>query len=272
MLDVLDTIAMIVCLLSLVVMVVGLVLVCIKKRRKKGLKTLGIGVLLFLGSAIVGASVHKDKPEQVAHNNKISTSSSTSSIDVVTQNESVTQTPAENTDKKITSIQDNKSNENDGLGFEEWALLIFFTFFACSTLYHYWQYKRKKRFEEQVSMLQPHIPPSNFSEACEIFQELNAYENNYRLARDEKLLEIQKYVTFISSKKTKPFGRLLVTNQAIVFESPEKNERITWTRIASVNITYQGCQINRRSGVPWNYEFTATPRFAAIVRSLAQPY
>ncbi|WP_375667437.1 hypothetical protein [Bartonella sp. CL435QHHD] len=55
MLDILDTIAMIVCLLSLPVMVVGLVLVCIKKWRKNGLKTLGIGVLLFLGSAILGA-------------------------------------------------------------------------------------------------------------------------------------------------------------------------------------------------------------------------
>ncbi|WP_375610727.1 MULTISPECIES: hypothetical protein [unclassified Bartonella] len=59
MLDILDTIAMIVCLLSLPVMVVGLVLVCIKKWRKNGLKTLGIGVLLFLGSAIVGAFFFK---------------------------------------------------------------------------------------------------------------------------------------------------------------------------------------------------------------------
>ncbi|WP_396584231.1 hypothetical protein [Bartonella grahamii] len=359
MLDILDTIAMIVCLLSLPMMIVGLVLVCIKKWRKNGLKTLGIGVLLFLGSAILGAFFfHKNEPDQVAHNNETVTSSSTSSIDVATQNESVTQVPAEDTDKQITPTQVNKPDKDDGLGFWGWFWLIFFAFFAFS-IFAYWQDKRKKRFEEkvpeqasmslppahpssdfsvvnktspaienerwekgikifflcalliggivaiisispwlllpflivlicvlivyhetkkeksfeqEVAMLQPNIPPFDFSEACEMFQELDASEYDYRLARNEKLLGVQENTRFIDGRKNKWDGRLLVTNQAIVFESPEKNERTTWTRIASVAITYQGCQISRRTGVPWNYEFTATPGFAAVVRALGRPY
>ncbi|WP_375620548.1 hypothetical protein [Bartonella sp. TS25HLJMH] len=280
MLDTLNIIAMIVCLLSLPMMIVGLVLVCIKKWRKNGLKTLGIGALLFIGSAIVGASVHKDKPNQITHNNEIVTSSSTSSIDVATQNESVTQVPAEDTDKQITPTQVNKPDKDDGLGFWGWGLLIILTFSAGSALYNYCLYRRKKHFEQQVAMLQPDIPPFNFSEACEMFQELDASEYDYRLAPNEKLLGVQEYANFVGKRRVNKIeqmvvlarGRLLVTDQAIVFESSEKNERTTWTRIASVDITYEGCRVNRRSGIPWNYKFTATPQFAAVVRALGQPY
>ncbi|WP_208438200.1 hypothetical protein [Bartonella taylorii] len=360
MLDTLDIIAMIVCLLSLPMMIFGIVLVCIKKWRKNGLKTLGIGALLFIGSAIVGAYVHKDKPNQITHNNEIVTSFSTASIDVATQDESVTQAPAENTDKQVTSIEVNKPEKDDELGFWGWFWLIFFVFFALS-IFAYWQDKRKKRFEEkvseqvsmslppahpssdflvvnktspalkkeqlekgikifllcallivgivaiisiapwllvaivivsllgiavhfenkkvklfeeQVAMLQSDIPPSNFLAACEMFQELDASEYDYRLARNEKLLGVQERVSFDISKKTTLLGRLLVTDQAIVFESPERNERTTWTRIASVAITYKGCQVSRRTGVPWNYQFTAfsSPRFTAVIRALGQPY
>ncbi|CDO46334.1 hypothetical protein KAE70_06585 [Bartonella henselae] len=356
MLDTLNTIAMIVCLLSLPMMIVGLVLVCIKKWRKNGLKTLGIGVLLFISSAIVGASVHKDKPDQVAHNNEIVSSSSTSSIDVSSQDESMTQASSEDTDKQITSTQVNKPEKDDRLGFWGWFWLIFFAFFALS-IFAYWQDKRKKRFEEkvpeqvsmslpparpssyfsvvnktspafknerlekgikifllcalliggvvaiisispwllvatiivlllgvavhsenkkvklfeeQVAMLQPDIPPSNFEEGCKMLQELDASEYDYRLARNEKLLGVQERVSFDIRKKTRLLGRLLVTDQAIVFESPERNERTTWTRIASVAITYKGCQISRRTGVPLNYQFTAfsSPRFTAVIRTL----
>ncbi|WP_345119448.1 hypothetical protein [Bartonella pachyuromydis] len=352
---------MIVWLLSLPVIIVGLVLVCMKKHRKSGLKTLGIGVLLFLGSAILGAFFfHKVEPDQVAHNNEIISSSSTSSIDVATQDERIIQAPVENTDKKIISTQDKKSDENDGLGFWGWFCLIFLAFIALS-IFSYWQDKRKKLseekvseqvsvssshahssfnssvanttssalknerlekgikifllcalliggivvvinispwllvgiiivlllgiavhfenkriklFEEQVAMLLPDIEVSNFSEACEMFQELDASEYEYRLARNEKLLGIQERVSFNISKKTTLFGRLLVTDQAIVFESSEKNERTTWTRIASVAITYQGFQISRRTGVPLNYQFDAfsSPRFTAVIRTLGQIY
>ncbi|WP_455466809.1 hypothetical protein [Bartonella sp. B39] len=281
MLNVLDTIAMIVCFSSLLVMIVGLVLVCMKERRKKGFKILGIGILLFLGSAIVGASVHKNKPEQVAHNNEIFTSSSTSSIDVATQDKSVTQAPAENTDKQITSIQDNKSDGNGGLSFAEWTLLIIFTFFACSTLYHYWRYKRNKHFEEQVaiqhSILFRHIrPSSDFSHVVEMLPALDAHQYDCRLARNEKLLGVQEYTNFVVRRKINNIeqtvviarGRLLVTDQAIVFESPEEHERIAWKKIKLVKITREGCQVYRYSGVPSNYAFTATPRFVAVVRTL----
>ncbi|WP_375671472.1 hypothetical protein [Bartonella sp. SD1336NMGDW] len=360
MLDTLNIIAMIVCLLSLPMMIVGLVLVCIKKWRKNGLKTLGIGALLFIGSAIVGASVHKDKPNQITHNNEIVTSSSTSSIDVATQNESVSQAPAENTDKQVTPTQVNKPDKDDGLGFWGWFWLIFFAFFAFS-IFAYWQDKRKKRFEEkvpeqasmslpsahpssdfsvvnktspalkneqlekwirifllcslliggivvvisispwllvailivlllviahysekkkvklfeeQVAMLLPDIKVSSFSEACKMFQELDASEYDYRLAKNEKLLGVQERVFFDINKKIPLRGRLLVTDQAIVFESPEKNERTTWTRIASVTITYHECQVSLRTGIPRNYQFTAfsSPRFTAVIRVLGQFY
>ncbi|WP_273719350.1 MULTISPECIES: hypothetical protein [Bartonella] len=358
--DVLDTIAMIVWLLSLPIIITGIVFVCRKKWRKMGLKTLGVGALLFVGAPIVGVAVQKDKPDQVVHNNEVVTLSSTSSIDVATQDESMAQAPVENTDKQITPTQDNKSDENGGLGFWGWFWLIFFAFFAFS-IFAYWQDKRKKRFkekvpeqasmspppahpssdfsvvnktspafknerlekgikifllcalliggivavisispwllvaiiivsllgiavhfenknvklfEEQVAMLQPYIPPSNFLEACEMFQELDASEYDYRLARNEKLLGVQERVSFDISKKTTLWGRLLVTDQAIVFESPERNERTTWTRIASVAITYKGCQVSRRTGIPWNYQFTAfsSPRFTAVIRALGRPY
>ncbi|WP_039761498.1 ABC transporter ATP-binding protein [Bartonella queenslandensis] len=358
--DVFDTIAMIVWLLSLPIIITGIVFVCRKKWRKMGLKTLGVGILLFLSSAIVGGFIYKGKSDQVVHNNEVVTPSSTSSIDVATQDESLIQAPVENTDNQITSIPDNKSSKDDGLGFWGWFWLICFAFFALS-IFAYWQDKRKKHFEkkapeqvsvspshahsssdfsvlnktspalknerlekgikifllcalliggivamisispwllvaiiivlllgiavhfenkkvklfeEQVAMLLPDIEITSFSEACEMFQQLNASEYDYRLARNEKLLGVQERVAFNINKKTTLFGRLLVTDQAIVFESPERNERTTWTRIASVTITYQGCQISRRTGVPWNYQFTAfsSPRFTAVIRSLGQPY
>ncbi|WP_375682737.1 MULTISPECIES: hypothetical protein [unclassified Bartonella] len=358
--DVLDTIAIIVWLLSLPIIITGIVFVCRKKWRKMGLKTLCVGALLFVGAPIVGVAVQKDKPDQVVHNNEVVTPSSTPSIDVATQDESMAQAPVENTDKKIAPTQDNKSDENDGLGFWGWFWLICFAFFALS-IFAYWRYKRKKRFEkkipeqvsvspshahsssdfsvinktspalknerlekgikifllcalligsivaiisispwllvaiiivlllgiavhfenkkvklfeEQVAMLLPDIEITSFSEACEMFQELDASEYDYRLARNEKLLGVQERVSFDINKKTTLFGRLLVTDQAIVFESSKRNERTTWTRIASVTITYQGCQISRRTGVPWNYQFTAfsSPRFTAVIRSLGQPY
>lgn len=361
MLDILDVIEMIVCSLSLSGMVVGLVLVCRRKWRKMGLKTLGVGALLFLGSAVLDAFFfHKIKSDQVAYNNDFFSSSSTLLINIATQNESVTRALLENTDKKIISTQDKKSDENDGLGFWRWFRLIFFAFIALSIFIH-WRDKRKKRFkekvseqvlmppphihpssdlsvvnttspklekkrlekkvkifllcillvggivviisitlwllvpilivlaliipvyiaskkekrfEEEVSLWQSDIPPSNFEEACEMFQELDASEYNYRLVQNEKLLGVQERVTFNIGENASLLGRLLVTNQAIIFESPEDNERTTWARIASVSITYQGCHISHRTGAPWNYRFRAipNPRFAAIIRALGQPY
>ncbi|ENN91825.1 hypothetical protein [Bartonella schoenbuchensis] len=245
MLATLNVIAVITWLLSLPVIVVGVVLICTKERRKKGLKILRLGALLFFGSLIVFIYL----------------------ISGIEQDQIST---AQIEQDQISTVQIENAKDNDGIGFWGWVLLVILTFFALSTLYNYRQYKREKHFEEQVSMLLSNISPSNFSEASEMFSELDAYEYDYRLMRNEKLLGIQEYVTFMSNKKTQLFGRLLVTNQAIIFESPEKNERITWTKIASANVTYQGCQINRRSGIAWDYEFNANPRFAAVVRTLVK--
>ncbi|WP_144754585.1 MULTISPECIES: hypothetical protein [Bartonella] len=361
MLDILDVIAMIICLLSLSVMVVGLVLVCIKKWRKKGLKTLSIGILLFLGSTVLGPFFfHKIKSDQVAYNNEFFSSSSTLLINTATQNESVTRALLENTDKQIISTQDKKSDKNDGLGFWGWFWLILLAVIVLSIFVHwrdehkkrfkekasrqvlmppphihpssdlsvvnkmspelekkrlekrvkifllctllvggiaiiisitlwllvpiliilvliipvYIASKKEKRFEEEVALWQSDIPPSNFEEACKMFQELDASEYDYRLVQNEKLLGVQERVTFNIGENASLLGRLLVTNQAIVFESPEDNERTTWARIASVFITYQGCHISHRTGAPWNYRFRAipNPRFAAIIRTLGQPY
>ncbi|WP_375657518.1 MULTISPECIES: hypothetical protein [unclassified Bartonella] len=279
--DVLDTIAIIVWLLSLPIIITGIVFVCRKKWRKMGLKTLCVGALLFVGAPIVGVAVQKDKPDQVVHNNEVVTPSSTPSINVATQDESMAQALVENTDKQNTPTQDNKSDKNDSLGSAEWMLLIILTLFSCSTLYHYWRYKRKKHFEQQVtvqrSILFPHIrPSSDFSYVAEMLPALDAHQYDYCLAHNEKLLGVQEYANFVVRRKIKNIeqmvviarGRLLVTDQAIVFESPEKNERTTWKQIKLVKITYEGCQVYRRSGVPWNYEFAATPRFVAVVRTL----
>ncbi len=360
MLDILDTISAIIWALLLLVIVTGIILVCKQKWCKMCLKVLGIGTLLFFAAPRVDASVYQDKPDQVTRNNKIISSPSTPSMDVSTQNdESLTQAPAENTDKQSVHDYDQKSDENDGLGFWGWFWLIFFAFCTLSIFVH-WQNKRKKlskekvpehvlmpplhihppsdfsvvnktsaalknerlkkevkifllcvllsggivaiisvpwlllpllivsifviityreakkekRFEQEVAVWQSDIPPSNFLEACEMFQELDASEYDYRLARNEKLLGVQECVTLNIGQRSPLLGRLLVTNQAIVFESPEDNERITWTRIASVTITYQGCHVSHRTGEPWNYRFSAipNPRFVAIIRALGQPY
>nr|WP_250807827.1 hypothetical protein [Neorhizobium tomejilense] len=61
-------------------------------------------------------------------------------------------------------------------------------------------------------------------------------------------------------------GRLLVTDKAIAFESPQKNERITWGQIADVELLLDGYRIAKRSGRPKTFVVhSPDPRFAAIV-------
>ncbi|WP_455474708.1 hypothetical protein [Bartonella sp. B30(2025)] len=110
---------------------------------------------------------------------------------------------------KFITINHIGSNHKNELSLLEWLLLISFAIFTFFIFYNYRQHKRKKYFEQQVSALRPYPFPSSFSEACEVFQKLNAYElfqelnkNNYRLAHNEKLLGMQQNVTFASSKKT----------------------------------------------------------------------
>lgn len=61
-------------------------------------------------------------------------------------------------------------------------------------------------------------------------------------------------------------GRLLVTDKAIVFEGGEKNERITWTQVANVELLLDGFTIAKRSGPPRTYQVgTPDAKFAAVV-------
>lgn len=61
-------------------------------------------------------------------------------------------------------------------------------------------------------------------------------------------------------------GRLLVTDKAIAFESPQKNERITWGQIADVEVLLDGYRIAKRTGSPKSFVVESPdPRFAAIV-------
>jgi hypothetical protein len=61
-------------------------------------------------------------------------------------------------------------------------------------------------------------------------------------------------------------GRLIVTDKAIVFESPEKNERITWGQIAGIEFFSDGYQVAKRSGPPRTFSIKAPdPKFAAVL-------
>lgn len=61
-------------------------------------------------------------------------------------------------------------------------------------------------------------------------------------------------------------GRLLVTDKAVVFESGDRNERITWTQIANVELLIDGFTIAKRSGPPRTYQVSSpSPEFAAVL-------
>lgn len=61
-------------------------------------------------------------------------------------------------------------------------------------------------------------------------------------------------------------GRLLVTDKAVVFEGGEKNERITWTQVADIELLIDGFTISKRSGPPRIYQVDSPdPKFAAVV-------
>jgi len=61
-------------------------------------------------------------------------------------------------------------------------------------------------------------------------------------------------------------GRLLVTDKAVVFEGGDRNERITWTQIANVELLLDGFTIAKRSGPPRTYLVNSPdPKFAAVL-------
>jgi hypothetical protein len=61
-------------------------------------------------------------------------------------------------------------------------------------------------------------------------------------------------------------GRLLVTDKAVVFESPQKNERITWSQISAVELMLDGYKIAKRTGPPkWFVVDAPDPKFAVVL-------
>ncbi len=61
-------------------------------------------------------------------------------------------------------------------------------------------------------------------------------------------------------------GRLLITDKAVVFESPQSNERITWGQIASVELMIDGYKIAKRTGPPRTFVVNSPdPKFAAVL-------
>ncbi|MDW9479006.1 hypothetical protein GOB57_10000 [Sinorhizobium meliloti] len=61
-------------------------------------------------------------------------------------------------------------------------------------------------------------------------------------------------------------GRLLVTDKAVVFESPQKNERMTWGQIADAELMLDGFRIAKRTGSPRTFVVDSPdPRFAAVL-------
>ncbi|MCV9965112.1 hypothetical protein OIU34_24835 [Pararhizobium sp. BT-229] len=61
-------------------------------------------------------------------------------------------------------------------------------------------------------------------------------------------------------------GRLLITDKAVVFESPEKNDRITWGQIADVELMVDGFRIAKRTGSPKTFVVNSPdPKFAAVL-------
>ncbi len=61
-------------------------------------------------------------------------------------------------------------------------------------------------------------------------------------------------------------GRLLITDKAVMFEGSAKNERITWTQVADIELLSDGYSISKRTGPPRTYQvFEPDPKFAAIL-------
>ena len=64
-------------------------------------------------------------------------------------------------------------------------------------------------------------------------------------------------------------GRLLVTDKAVVFEGGDRNERITWTQIANVELLIDGFTIAKRSGPARTYQVNnPDPKFAAVLEHM----
>lgn len=61
-------------------------------------------------------------------------------------------------------------------------------------------------------------------------------------------------------------GRLLITDKAIVFEGDNKNDRITWSQLANIELHLDGLTLAKRTGPPRTYSVSSpNPNFVAIL-------
>lgn len=86
---------------------------------------------------------------------------------------------------------------------------------------------------------------------------------HYRPVGKESLLAIQDNVR---GQKSQICGRLIVTDKALIFESRDKNERITLTQIANVEFHVNGFTVMKRSGPPRLYLVSSPDaKFSAVL-------
>ena len=68
-------------------------------------------------------------------------------------------------------------------------------------------------------------------------------------------------------------GRMIVTDKAVSFEGKARNERMTWTQIANVELRRDGVVIAKRTGSPRTFEFAREePEVAAILLLLERSH
>lgn len=130
---------------------------------------------------------------------------------------------------------------------------------------------------------------------------LSASEHSYRPVSKEDLFAVQNGVTRLEVKSTGRYragghsvsipimkgvryrvssgsiqtektwqatarGRFLATDKAIAFEGSDKNERITWTQVANIELLSDGFVIAKRTGPARTYQVDSPDaKFAAVV-------
>ena len=91
--------------------------------------------------------------------------------------------------------------------------------------------------------------------------------HNYRPARNEKVLGFCDNAEQNSDGKK---GRILLTNQAFVFESDNRNYRFPLTSVSAVESYLDGILIKRRNGKHVPINTGKTPKFLALVDAYFQ--
>lgn len=83
---------------------------------------------------------------------------------------------------------------------------------------------------------------------------LDPHEFGYRAVGEENLVAVQCGISRFDQRGSRdrrdPVGRLLITDNALVFEGDTRNDRWTWAQIANVEILLDGYAVARRKGSP----------------------